>query len=78
MTEAAGPPAAARVAVGTEAEAKAAEAWVEAEREAVARAVKEVEDIPKTRGSLRADAKTKSQAATCRLPASLIHVNATG
>jgi hypothetical protein len=47
-------------AVGTEAEAKAAEAWVEAEREAVARAVKEVEDIPKTRGSLRADAKTKS------------------
>jgi len=31
-------------AVGTEAEAKAAEAWVEAEREAVARAVKEVEE----------------------------------
>ena len=33
VTEAAGPPAAARVAAaGTEAEAKAAEAWVEAER----------------------------------------------
>jgi hypothetical protein len=32
------------VAVGTEAEAKAAEAWVEAEREAVARAVKEAEE----------------------------------
>ena len=31
-------------AVGTEAEAKAAEAWVEAEREAVARAVKEAEE----------------------------------
>jgi hypothetical protein len=35
VTEAAGPPAAARAAVGTEA---AAEAWVEAERVVVARA----------------------------------------
>jgi hypothetical protein len=38
VTEVAGPAAAARAAVGTEAEAKAAEAWVEAERVVVARA----------------------------------------
>ena len=34
--------------------------------------------IPKTRGSLRADAKTTSQPATRRLPASLIHMNTLG
>ena len=34
--------------------------------------------MPKTRGSLRADAKTTSQPATRRLPASLIHMNTLG
>ena len=38
----------------------------------------QTQTMPKTRGSLRADAKTTSQTATSRLPASLIHMNDPG